>query len=446
MAVGPPFLRKFVLQIMKNIDENQQINIEKYNFLFYIDRTTVNIYNTNKKKIIQILKLRRREILYYTLIKNAQIMDASCNTNTFGNILIKGDKIVPYSEEEIPENCQVIDAKGNLVVPGLIDFHTHIAYGLGDTGIHADLMAIPNGITAAVDAGSTGTAAFEGFVRYVIPNSEITIKAFLNVSAIGVTTEQHTERTEPGLYDVERIHALFERYYPQYMLGLKIRMGKAFTRGQGMEPLIAAKRISKELKCPLCVHLTDSEFPFEKALELLEKDDILCHCYQGQGAYSILDSDSRVLLAAREARQRGVIFDMAAGRINYNLHIMKKAIEDGFLPDIISTDTVATSVYQHKLFHLLYVMSYALDAGIPLMEVIKACTVTPAAHMGLAGKIGTLQPGANADISILKLEEHPITFKDQYGNQMKGNHLFLPLATLKAGRVVYKRIEFEFLS
>lgn len=382
----------------------------------------------------------------YILIKNAHIIDSSRNMDEYGNILIRGTKIIPYSEADVPEDCQIIDAGGNLVLPGLIDFHTHIAYGLGDTGIHADLMAIPNGITAAVDAGSAGSAAFEGFVRYVIPGNEITVKAFLNIAPIGVTTERHAERTEPDLYDINRIHALFERYYPHCLLGLKIRMGKDFTGGQGLAPLIAAKRMARELGCPLCVHLTDSEFPVGKALELLDKNDILCHCYQGQGAYSILDQDDKVLPAVREARARGVIFDMAAGRINYNLKIMRSAIEEGFFPDIISTDAVATSVYQHKLFGLLYVMSYALDAGIPLMEVIRGCTSTPAVHMGLEGKIGTLRPGADADIAILKLEEHPVIFKDQYGNQIQGNHLFLPLATLKAGRVVYKRMEFEFLN
>ena len=325
----------------------------------------------------------------------------------------------------------------------VIDFHTHLAFGLGDAGIHCDLMTLPNGITTAVDAGSTGTAAFEGFVRYVIPNCETRVKAFLHVSAIGVTTELHPENADPDLYDRERIRQLFERYYPEQMLGLKLRMGRGFTRGQGVGPLVAAKEIAKELGCPLCVHVTDSEVPYREILGLLEKNDILCHAFQGKG-YTLLDEGGRIHRAALEARERGVIFDLAAGRYNYDFRILGSALKQGFLPDMISTDTVSTSVYRHLLFHLLYVMSYCLDAGMPLREVIRACTAAPAKQMGLKGRIGTLEPGAAADIAVLRLEEHPITYEDCYGNQVKGNHLFLPMATIKGGRPVYKRIEFEF--
>ncbi|MCI8415952.1 MAG: amidohydrolase family protein [Lachnospiraceae bacterium] len=378
----------------------------------------------------------------YILVKNAHILDPSCGREELGCILIKDSKIVAY-EGSIPPECEVMDAKGCLVIPGLIDFHTHIAYGLGDAGIHCDLMTLPNGITTAVDAGSTGTAAFDGFVRYVIPNCETRVKAFLHVSAIGVTTEVHTENSDPDLYDREKIRRLFAQYYPEHMLGLKLRLGRGFTKGQGTRPLRVAKEIAKELGCPLCVHVTDSQMPYGEILKLLEKGDILCHAYQGQG-YTLLDQEGRVEKAALKAREQGVLFDLAAGRYNYDFRVFNKAVEQGFLPDIISTDTVSTSVYRHLLFHLLYVMSYCLDGGIPLMEVIRACTATPAAYMGLGGRIGTLQPGAEADIAILQIKEHPITYQDCYGNQVKGNHLFLPMATIKGGRPVYKRIEFEF--
>lgn len=281
----------------------------------------------------------------YTLITNAHILDPSCGRDEFGELVIRDTKIVPALDGE--QNVQVIDAKGNLVIPGLIDFHTHIAFGLGDAGIHADLMTLPNGITAAVDAGSTGTAAFEGFVRHVIPANETTIKAFMNVTPIGVTTERHNEVPDPKYYDLDRIREMYEKYYPQYMLGLKLRMGRGFTTGFGIRPLAETKKIAAELGCPVCVHLTDSEVPYEQVLSLLDAGEILCHVYQGKGDYTILDQQKHVLDAAKRARERGVIFDMAAGRINYNLEVLRCALRNGFPPDIISTDAVATSVYQH---------------------------------------------------------------------------------------------------
>ena len=169
----------------------------------------------------------------------------------------------------------------------------------------------------------------------------------MNVTPIGVTTERHNEVPDPKYYDLDRIREMYEKYYPQYMLGLKLRMGRGFTTEFGIRPLAETKKITAELGCPVCVHLTDSEVPYEQVLSLLDAGDILCHVYQGKGDYTILDQQKHVLDAAKRARERGVIFDMAAGRINYNLEVLRCALRDGFPPDIISTDAVATSVYQH---------------------------------------------------------------------------------------------------
>ncbi len=378
-----------------------------------------------------------------TVIKNAHIFDPGCNRDEYGSILIEGNKIIAYDEQKIKEDTLIVDAKGNYVLPGLIDFHTHIAFGMGETGLHCDLMTLPNGITAAVDAGSCGSVTFDGFVKYIVPNNETTVKAFCHVSPLGIATDIHTETTNPAHYDEDRLRALFEKYYPDYFLGLKIRLGKLYTPGQGVEPLIAAKKIARNIGCPMCVHLNNSEVEYGEVLDLLDEGDVLCHCYQGMGK-TILGDDGKILDAVWRARERGVLFDAATGRINHNFRLIEKALDQGFLPDIISTDTIFESVYQHQSFCLLYVLSYLYDAGIPLNELIRACTATPAKVMHMEGKIGTLNPGAFADIAIVKLGERPITYRDKFGTELKGNHLFIPLATFKGGRAVYKRIEFEY--
>jgi predicted amidohydrolase len=376
-------------------------------------------------------------------IKNARVLDPSRGLDSSGSRLVSGSRIAAFSPEEARNAEQVIDAKGCLVTPGLVDFHIHLARCLTDTGVYPDLMALPNGITSAVDAGSCGTAAMEGFVRSLIPLSEITIKAFLNVSPVGVTTERHAENPDPASWDVERIEYLFERY-GEHLLGLKLRLGKGFSDGFGIRSLQAARAIACQLKKPLCVHLTNSEVPYSEVLALLCKDDILCHCYQGLGEHTILDDSGHILPSVREARSRGVIFDVASGRINYNLDVMRKAYADGFFPDIISTDAVSTSVYNHKLFHLLYVLSRHLAMGGPILDVFAACTSTPARLMGLENSIGTLAPGAQADIAIFKIREKPLVFPDQYGNTLEGTQLLIPQLTIKAGRVVYEHIDFAF--
>lgn len=375
-------------------------------------------------------------------IAGARLVDPVQGLDSVGHLIVRRGKIVSLDPGDVQPGDERIDAPGCLVIPGLIDFHAHLAHWLTDTGVHPDLMCLPNGITAAVDAGSAGTAGAEGFIRHTIANAETTIKLFLNVSAVGVATEQYNENPDPDLFDRDAMFRLCEQY-PEHILGLKIRLGRGFSDGLGVRSLDAAKRIAGELGKPLCVHYTNGDFPCAEVLNRLEKNDIFCHCFQGRGA-TVIDAAGRVDEAVRAARRRGVVFDAAMGRINYDLDIIASALAQGFPPDIISTDVVATSVYGHKLFHLLYTMSLFLNLGMPLADVVRAAACVPAAHMGLEGRIGTLRPGAVADVAILWIREREMTLSDQFGHSIRADRLLVPLATIKRGRMVYKRVDFEF--
>ena len=376
------------------------------------------------------------------LIKNARILDPRRNIDQTGDLAIYGGKMTAV--EEVPDigALQSLDASDCLVTPGLVDFHCHLGQWLTDTGVNPDLMTLPNGITAAVDAGSTGTAGVEGFIRHVIANNETTIKLFVNVSAMGVATERHTENPDPSLFDEHALTRICEQY-PELVLGLKIRLGRNFSDGWGTSSFMRAKEIALKIGKPICVHVIDPEFPYGQLLELMGEGDILCHCFQGRGN-SILDANGKVNETVLRARERGVAFDAAVGRINYDLDVAAKALADGFFPDVISTDAVSTSVYQHKLFHLLYVMSIFLGLGMELSEVVRVCTATPASLMGLDGRIGTLAPGAWGDVAIFRIRDKAMRLNDQYGHSVETRHLLVPQATFKAGRLVYKQIDFEF--
>jgi dihydroorotase len=194
----------------------------------------------------------------------------------------------------------------------------------------------------------------------------------------------------------------------------------------------------------MCVHAVEPESPYGEILSHFGEGDILCHCFQSKGPHSILDANGKVLPAVREARSRGVIFDGASGRANYSFGVAQRALDDGFLPDVISTDVVVESIYKPKVFNLLYIMTGYLGLGMPLGEIIRAVTATPARLMGLEGKIGTLAPGAQADVAILKFREKQIEIPDQVGNVVKPDRLFLPMMTIKAGRTAYTRIDLRF--
>src|SRR5690606_10156987 len=80
----------------------------------------------------------------------------------------------------------VRDVSGKIVVPGLIDLHTHVYWGGTSLGVDAEEFARLCGVTTAVDAGSAGPGNFHGFRRHVIERSAVRILAFLHVSYPGI--------------------------------------------------------------------------------------------------------------------------------------------------------------------------------------------------------------------------------------------------------------------
>ncbi len=71
------------------------------------------------------------------------------------------------------------DVAGRVVVPGLIDLHTHVYWGGTSLGVDPDAYAKWSGVTTLVDAGSAGAGNIAGFRRHVIEPAEVRILPFL---------------------------------------------------------------------------------------------------------------------------------------------------------------------------------------------------------------------------------------------------------------------------
>lgn len=375
-------------------------------------------------------------------IAGGTIIDPERGVNAPGDVLMLGDTIVGAEPGKTYEAETTIDARGCLVLPGLIDFHAHLYGGGTESGVHADTALLPMGVTTGVDAGSSGSANYEAFARTVMATSQIRMFGFIHIAPAGLIATRYPEEINPKYYDEARIAEMF-RMYPGKCLGLKIRLSKEIVGDLGGKPLERTLQIAERLKCPVVVHTTNPPIPPEEIAGMLRPGDIYCHVYQGTGD-TIIGADGKVRSRLFDRRKAGVLFDTANGRKNFSFRVAKAALAGGFPPDIISSDVTRKTLFSDFVFSLPFTMMKFLHLGIPLEKVVAACTTVPARRIGLPGKTGTLAPGAFADVAIFRREKkHPVTVKDDLGDSVTIDDWLLPQMTVLGGKIAYRQVDFQ---
>jgi len=374
---------------------------------------------------------------YDVWIRGGTVVDPARGLERTDDVFVCAGRIAAPPAGGAAEAEQVIDATGCLVLPGLIDFHAHLYAGGTEIGVEPDLALLPQGVTTAVDAGSAGIANYEGFSSSVVASSLVRIKSLLNVSPAGLATIRYPENVDPRHYQPARAAELFSRH-PGKLLGLKVRQSRSVVGPLGLAPLRATLRMAESLGCPVVVHVTDPPGSAGEIADLLRPGDVFCHVFHGMGG-TILGSDGVILPEIHAARSRGVLFDTANGRTHFAFAVARQALAQAFLPDVISTDLVAHSLYRAPVFGLPHILSKYLALGVPLGVAVAACTATPARLLGMGGEIGTLAPGACADVAVFKQTAGPAEYLDALGERMVGRVLLVPQLTLRGGRIVFRQ-------
>ena len=264
---------------------------------------------------------------YDYVIKNGRVIDPAAGVDGIADIYVYNNRIANPPVNDGTESGTVIDASGCLVLPGLIDFHTHLGYQLSDFGLNPDLYTLPNGITAAVDAGSGGTANFEGMYQNVFSKAMIMIRCFLNVAATGIITERYLENLDPTRFDEKKMELLFDRYR-DVLLGFKVRAGHNTPGDLNLEPLKRAVELGEKFNCRVCLHATNLDAGYDEIFRIMRKGDVVCHIFQGDNNHNILSGKSHVADFVYAGREKGILLDCACGRVNYSNRIMRAAFAE----------------------------------------------------------------------------------------------------------------------
>lgn len=382
--------------------------------------------------------------MYSLIIRNGTVIDPEISKAGRFDIAVEGDKVVRIEPEISGEPVCEIDAEGCMVTPGLIDHHAHI-YPMAKIGIPGEAVCFASGVTTVVDAGSTGCDTYESYLPFR-RMLKVGLKSYLNVCGVGLASlPDSMEDVAPDHMDRETIKRIFD-WYGDELLGLKLRTSRNIVGELGLEPLLAAADLGKELGVPLMVHITDPPEPMEEIFKLLRKKDVVTHMYQNTG-YSIL-TDGKVSDAARKARERGVLFEAADARAHFSFEVSEAAIKEGFYPDLLGTDLTRLSMHLRPTsFSMAMQISKYAFLGIHFAEVIRRCTWNPAVEMGIHQRVGSLKEGKQADIAVFRpcvkknlFGDRPFGNKD--GSLREGTMVYEPVLTVKNGEMVYRSVTF----
>jgi dihydroorotase len=322
------------------------------------------------------------------VIKNGFLMDSTNKLKQNADIGVEKERISVIGNVGNKDTICVIDASDCIILPGLIDHHAHL-YPLTSKGIPAEAVCFASGVTTVVDAGSTGCDTYENY-RDFIRNSKLTIRAYLNISSLGLSKLPLLEDLNPKNYNEDKIKRLFEKY-PKELLGLKIRTSQNIVNGLKYEPLEETVKVAEKLDVSVMVHCTNPPGTIEEMIDFLRTGDVMTHMYQNVG-HTILDEKKHVSKKIIAARENGIVFEAADARAHFSLEVSEPAIEEGFEPDIIATDLTHFSMYQRPtVFNLAMQLSKYEHLGIPFEEVVRKCTEIPSKKIGLYGEIGCLK-------------------------------------------------------
>jgi len=374
--------------------------------------------------------------MYDLLIKGGTVIDPAQGINGLNDVAVMDGKVAQVAPNiGAEEATQVVEVRGKIVTPGLIDLHTHVYAGVIGNGVQADIGGVRAGVTTMVDAGSSGCDTYGGFPTHIIPGNSTEIIPFLHICRTGLATTP--DIFSPSSIDLDKtIQVASENRH--IIAGIKARMVSPALEIMGMEMPRLAKRAATEAGIKLMVHIGDTEKRYDpnvirQLLPILEQGDIVTHLFTANPG-GVLDGEGKVVPEAMEAKDRGVWLDTAHGRMNFSFDVGQRVVDQGLVPHCISTDLTLPGRVR-TVHSMTEMMTRFLTMGFTLEQVITMSTLNPAMAVGVEDRLGTLAVGRQADISVLDMEEGDWVLYDVVGGTRRTDKAVVPVLTVKKGEV-----------
>jgi dihydroorotase len=340
---------------------------------------------------------------------------------------------LPHAEAK-----RIIEAPGCYVTPGLIDFHVHSYWGVNPYGCNLDALCLATGVTTTMDAGSAGPVNFPGFRKLVNESSTTRMLGFVALAQHGVLNEPG-ELVNLGFADSDGA-AQTVGDNRDIGVGIKVRLHRKSIGENSRAALRLAIKAGDATRTPIMVHVGDTAISMSEIADTLRPGDIITHCYTPQKP-SIIDETGKLLPEVRKAKERGVIFDVGHAGGHFDFDLVRRAMGEGLLPDVISSDLHGR--LKQPGFGIVgdlpTTLTKFLPLGLKIEEIIARCTINPARVIGWHDRIGSLEVGREADIAVLKIIDEATTLRDSVGGEWSVNQRIAAQWTIRAGEVFQGR-------
>ena len=371
---------------------------------------------------------------YDLLLRGGHVIDPKNKIDGRRDVAIKDGRIAAVAAG-IPETkaLKTVNVAGLYVTPGLVDLHVHVFAGTGTaytgpSSVRPDDHSFRSGVTTMVDAGSSGWRNFEEFKQLIIDQARTRVLAMLNIVGAGMSgaPEQNLQDMEP-----EKASAMAAKH-KDIIVGFK----SAHYAGPEWTSVENAVKAGGIAGLPVMVDFGQfrPERPFEDLVtKKLRPGDIYTHMFLA--SVPMLDETGRLRPYLLEARKRGVLFDVGHGGGSFLFRQAVPAIQQGFLPDSISTDLHIGSM-NGAMTTMLNTLSKFINMGMTLEDVVLRATWNSARQIKRED-LGHLSVGAPADVAVLRLLKGTYGFVDVNGARMQGTQKLEGELTVSGGKVVW---------
>jgi len=368
---------------------------------------------------------------YDVLLRGGHVIDPANEIDGVMDVAISGTNIAKVAAHIPPADAKkVVDVEGLYVTPGLIDLHGHVT-GYGGS-IFPDDTALPTGTTTLIDAGGAGWHTFEAFRKEIIETAKTRVLALIHIAGGGMVSEAEGNLDD---MDPEKTAAMI-RKHRDVIVGIK----HAHYPHPGWDAIKRAIRAGELADVPVMfddkIFTNTGRHSREKLLDYMRPGDMHTHTYNDRQVEIVDRFSGKVHDYAREARRRGVLFDLGHGGGSFMWPVATRAMADGFPPDTISTDLHRSSILGPQP-DMPNCISKMMLLGMSLQDAIMRSTANPAKAIRRFPEIGTLGQGKIADIAVLRHSEGIFAYKDAWGKKNTGTKKIEAVMTVRNGEIVF---------